>query len=257
MFATPATASLRSQPRMTRTRRWWKAEVIHLHVYAQRWITSLRARDDGARRSVISQLIIGALLLSTATNACAQVASPTAPTVTAPTAPTIPTVTAPTFASTDQPPATPTNADLSQQLQKLTGKNNPQALAQVVVLGSLLGCTQKTAGKDATNAFYQQMQAVGKQAEAACKAGKPEDARALMINTFKQQQASAVVKAALGCYDAQKQTVEAIGGPALSADVAHYAGWLRDPTKAEKEMQTGDICRKALTANRQPLTVDR
>lgn len=188
------------------------------------------------------QLLILFTTTLLATQSIAQVTPPTPPTVAAPTAPTAPTanVTAPT----DTPAApSPTNSDIAGQLQKLTGKNSSEALAQVVVVGSLIGCTQKTAGKEATNAFYQQMQIVGKQAEAECRAGKPEDARALMLNTFKQQQNSPVVKAALGCYDAQKQTVDVIAGPRMAADVAHYAGWVRDPAKAEKEMQLGDICR--------------
>lgn len=182
-----------------------------------------------------------------ASHSLAQVTAPVAPTVVAPTPPTMTTPAAPSAnvappSTTNAAPAS--NNDIAGQLLKLSGnKNNSQALAQVVVVGSLLGCTQKTAGKEATNAFYQQMQTVGKQAEANCKAGKAEDARALMINTFKQQQGSPVVRAALDCYGTQKQTVEAIAGPALATDVAHYAGWLRDPTKAEKEMQTTDICR--------------
>lgn len=176
-------------------------------------------------------LLTSLLVLLLASQSLAEVVAPMAPTTSAPTAHAM------------EPAAAPTNADISKQLQKLTGKNSKESLAQVVVIGSLLGCTQKTAGKEATASFYQQMEAVGKQAETYCRAGKAEDARALMVGTFKQQQHSPVVKAALGCYDAQKQTVDAIGGPRLATDAAHYAAWLRDPTKAEKEMQPGDICR--------------
>ncbi len=180
------------------------------------------------------------VMCSMAFPAIAQITQPTPPT-----APTTPTVA--TGATT-----IPTNADIAAKLQKLTGKNSQQSLAQVVVIGSLLGCTQKTAGKEATASFYKQMEAVGKQAETYCRAGKAEDARSLLLTTFTEQHTSPVVKAALDCYDAQAETVAAIGGARMAADAAHYARWMRDPTLAQNEMQTSDICRGTPKANKQP-----
>jgi hypothetical protein len=137
----------------------------------------------------------------------------------------------------------PSNADIAAQLQKLTGKNSKQALGQVVVIGSLLGCTQKAAGKEATNRFYHRMKAIGDQAEDYCRAGNATEARALMLSTFNEQKSDPVAQAALGCYDTQKQTVDAIGGRKMAADVANYARWLRDPKLAQAEMEESDICR--------------
>lgn len=149
----------------------------------------------------------------------------------------------------------PSNADIAAQLQKLSGKNSKQALAQVVVIGSLLGCTQKTAGKEATNAFYKKMSDVGHRAELLCKESKPAEARALMLSTFKENQNDPVVKAAHGCYEAQKETVATVGGPRMAIDAANYAKWVKDPALAEKEMQNQDICRgkpKTAAAPAQP-----
>lgn len=141
-----------------------------------------------------------------------------------------------------QAPA-PSNADIAAQLQKLTGKNSKEALGQVVVIGSLLGCTQKAAGKEETNRFYHRMKAIGDQAEGYCRAGNATEARALMLSTFNEQKSDPVAQAALGCYDAQKQTVDSIGGRKMAADVANYARWLRDPKLAQAEMKESDICR--------------
>ncbi len=174
----------------------------------------------------------------------------TAPTVQQPTAPTTPVVqgaAAPAVTTTTAADGTVVpnlSNEAIQQLQKLTGKKNSQEqIGQVMVIGSLLGCTQKTAGKEATQAFYQQMQAVSKTAEAYCKAGHATEARALLLSTFQQNKTSPVVKAALGCYDTQASSIGALGGPSMAADAARYASWVRDPENAKINMKEQDICR--------------
>lgn len=136
-------------------------------------------------------------------------------------------------------------SDIAATVQKLSGKkNSPEALGQVLVIGSLMGCTQKTVGKPAAQAFYNEMQVVGKQAEIYCKQGNKAEARALLLATFAAKKDDPVVKAALGCYDAQTQTVAALGGARMAADAAHYARWLRDPEIAKTELKESDICRE-------------
>ncbi|MBX9727086.1 MAG: hypothetical protein K2X09_07460 [Rickettsiales bacterium] len=139
---------------------------------------------------------------------------------------------------------TPSSADIAATVQKLSGKkNSPEALGQVLVIGSLMGCTQKTVGKPATQAFYNEMQVTGKQVEIYCKQGNKAEARALLLATFAAKKDDRVVKAALSCYDAQTQTVAALGGARLAADAAHYARWLRDPEIAKTELKESDVCR--------------
>ena len=150
-----------------------------------------------------------------------------------------------------QESATPAQPDMMQQLQKVMGKqNSKEALGQALVIGSLLGCTQKTAGKEATEAFYRQIQAVGRTAEGYCKQGHATEARALLLSTFEQHQAHPVVTSALGCYDAQAETIAAIGGAKMAADAANYAKWMRDPALAKKELTEGDLCRGKKVAAR-------
>jgi hypothetical protein len=165
------------------------------------------------------------------THALAQTAA--AP-IASPTPPTPPTV------------AMPSQSDIASKMLKLGGgKNSEEVLGQVMVVGSLLGCTQKTAGKEATQAFYGEMQKVGKTAESYCKQGQATEARALLLSTFAAKKNDAVVKAGLGCYDVQAQMVQAMGGKRLATDAAHYARWLRDPEIAKSEMKETDICRNS------------
>jgi len=141
-------------------------------------------------------------------------------------------------------PAMPSNADIAAQVSKLAGNKNPQQImGQVMVLGTLLGCTQKTVGKPATEAFYHEMDRVGKTAEHYCKKSQATEARALLLSTFAAKKNDPVLKAALACYDTQKAMIEAVGGKQLAADSAHYARWLRDPEIAKAEMKEADICR--------------
>lgn len=135
-------------------------------------------------------------------------------------------------------------ADIAATVQKLSGKKNSQeALGQAIAIGSILGCTQKAAGKPATQAFYSEMQSVGKNIEAYCKGKRAAEARALALSTVTAKKDDVVVVAALGCYDTQTQTVNALAGPRMAADAANYARWLRDPQIAATEMKETDICR--------------
>lgn len=137
-----------------------------------------------------------------------------------------------------------TQPDVMQQLQKVMGsKNGQQHMGQLIIVGSLLACTQKTVGKEAAQTFYQEMQTVGKTAGTYCKQGNATEARALLMATFTKNRDSAVVKAALGCYDAQVTAIEALGGARMATDAANYAKWVRDPTLAEKELKETDICK--------------
>lgn len=143
---------------------------------------------------------------------------------------------------------------ITQQIQKLTGgADKGQALGQALVIGSLLGCTQKQAGKDATNAFYNKMQTVGQTAEGYCKAGKPELARELVLTIFEQNKTDPVTKSALTCYDSQTQSVSAMGGAKMATDMARYARWLRDPATARREMKESDICKGIPTVGAAPV----
>ena len=172
-----------------------------------------------------------AVMLLFATQVAAQTAAAPIPSPTPPTPPTV---------------AMPSQSDIAGTVQKIGGaKSSQEVLGQVMVVGSLLGCTQKTAGKEATQAFYGEMQKIGKTAETYCKQGQATEARALLLSTFAAKKNDAVVKAGLGCYDAQAQLVEAMGGKRIAADAAHYARWLRDPEIAKSEMKETDICRNS------------
>jgi hypothetical protein len=87
------------------------------------------------------------------------------------------------------------------------------------------------------------MQTVGKTVETYCKQGNDTEARVLLLTTFTRNRDNAVVKSALGCYDAQVANVEALGGKRMAADAANYARWLREPKLAEQELKETDICR--------------
>ncbi len=201
-------------------------------------------------------LSVSILLFAAA--AQAQTANPvtvTPATITPPSAPIAP-------AAPDMTPVTsaqPAQTDMMSQLQGILGKKggSQQNLGQVVVIGSLLGCTQKTAGKEATDAFYQQMQAVGKTVEGYCKQGNAAQARALILSTVNQNQNSPVVKSALTCYDQQAANISAMGGQRMATDAANYARWMRNPGLAEKELKESDVCRNmkpaAAPATTQPL----
>lgn len=143
--------------------------------------------------------------------------------------------------------ATTPAPDMSGQLQKLlSNPKNAQALSQALAVGTLMGCTQKQAGKEATQAFYQDMTAVGKNVSAYCKEGHATEARALVLSTLQQNQNSPVYLAALQCYDAQAANIPALAGPETAQKMATYASWARDVPKAEQNIKESDICKKAL-----------
>ena len=143
-----------------------------------------------------------------------------------------------------QQASTPSPADIAKTVEKLSGKKNgKEALGQTIAIGSILGCTQKTAGKPATQAFYSEMQAIGKNIEAYCRGKRASEARALALSTLNAKKEDAVVLAALTCYETQKPTVDALAGPRMAADAANYASWLKNPEIAQSEMKETDICR--------------
>lgn len=181
-----------------------------------------------------------------AQQAATPVAQPIA-TITKPTAPTPPTVTAPTLAPTNAASAATSNPMqdmLQQQLQKLSSnKNTGQSVGMLLVMGQLLGCTQKTAGKEATQAFYNEMTGIGKTVEGYCKQGNAAEARALVLATITAKKDDAVMKAMLNCYDMQAPNLAGFAGQQLAADAQHYANWARNPASADREMKEGDVCR--------------
>lgn len=142
--------------------------------------------------------------------------------------------------------ATTPAPDMSAQLQKLLNNpKNAQALSQALAVGTVMGCTQKQAGKEATQTFYQDMTAVSKNVSAYCKEGHATEARALVLSTLQQNQTNPVYLAALNCYDAQAQNIPALAGPEIAQKMATYANWARDIPKAEQNIKESDICKKA------------
>ena len=148
------------------------------------------------------------------------------------------------------PPApTPLPIDLNGAVSKLSTTSTPnQKMGQAIVMGSILNCTQKTAGQQATNAFYQQMQATSKTVEALCKSGQASQARSTVLDTLNAKHNDPVVKAMLNCYAAQSAMVSNLGGEQLAADAAHYSRWLKNPETAKAEMQESDVCRHKTAA---------
>lgn len=144
---------------------------------------------------------------------------------------------APAFAQNGQ-------QQLGDALQKLLNSPEQQEkLQQGIAVASLLGCTGKTAGRAATDAFYKDMQARGKQIEQLCKAKRADAARALTIRTLKEQQNNPVRLAASQCYSTQKADFDTLAGPKLANDAEQYARWIADPALAEAEMMPQDICK--------------
>lgn len=158
-----------------------------------------------------------------------------------------PAVPASTVLQTSPTPAaapTPLPIDLNAAVGRLAAKpDSQQKLGQFLVIGSIMSCTQKSAGKTATEAFYQQMQAVGKTVSGYCKQGNAPAARTLVLSTLAEKHNDPVAKAVLTCYDQQKANVASLGGQQTAVDVEHYARWLRDPAIAKTEMQESDVCR--------------
>lgn len=119
-----------------------------------------------------------------------------------------------------------------------------QAMQQAVAVATLVGCTQKQAGKQATEAFYNKMQVVVKQAEAYCKAAQAAQARSLLVNTFHQNSADPVVVAAVGCYTRDKVTIDTLAGPQLAPKIAQYIHALQNPNEADRDFTDQNVCQK-------------
>ncbi len=130
-----------------------------------------------------------------------------------------------------------------QLQQLLNNPKNQEKLQQGIVIASLMGCTSKEAGKPATDAFYNEMQATGKQVEALCKAKRAPEARALVLRTLNAKQADPVMLAANNCYSTQKENFDTMAGPKLTNDAEMYSRWMTDPALAESEMTDQDICK--------------
>ncbi len=112
-----------------------------------------------------------------------------------------------------------------------------------MVLGMLVNCTQKTAGKDATQSFYQRVKAAGENISAACKRKDSLAAQQLALATLDAQQNDPVLQSALSCYDAQSGAIAGMAGADMANDIAHYARWARNPAAAHQEIKPSDICR--------------
>ena len=142
--------------------------------------------------------------------------------------------------------------DMIQKFEKLQGsKLTGKSLSMVMVIGTLVGCTQKQAGKDQTQAFYTSIEKIGKNAEALCQQGKPAEARQLLLKTFAEKHTDPVMTALLHCYDSNATALEQMAGPEMAQRAANYARWVRDPQLAEKEIKTDDVCGK-LSAKPKP-----
>ena len=154
----------------------------------------------------------------------------------------------------------PSQADVMQQLQKMmASKDSQQVMGQALTIASMLGCTQKTAGKEATQAFYSKMQGIGKTVEGYCKQGNATEARALLLATVVENANNPVTKAALGCYDQQSPNIAALGGASLATKAANYARWVRNPEAAKTEMKESDVCVKSApqTPNRHQTVIEK
>jgi hypothetical protein len=150
-------------------------------------------------------------------------------------------VSSPAFAQT---PAHNPQKEMIQSLQKLLLKpNNKEAVGQVLVIGSMLGCTQREAGQEQTLAFYHDMKEISKTVESYCQQGNATEARTLLLSTFEQHAEHEVAQAALGCYEEQKQTITSLGGARMAKDAANYVRWARDTELAAIEMKESDVCR--------------
>ncbi len=180
------------------------------------------------------------------------IASTASAQVTAPTPPTAPVVESPILTPGGQDGSATSTAkpDIATQMQKILGGKDPsQALAKAMVIGTMFNCTQQQAGKEATKAFYGQMEQVGKTVETYCKQSNATAARSLMLSTFQAKHNDPVLRSALACYEQQRPTLITMAGNAsFAADMEHYARWIRDPSLANKEMTEADVCRTKAVA---------
>jgi hypothetical protein len=133
--------------------------------------------------------------------------------------------------------------DMVKQFEKATGKVKGQSLGIMMVVGTLVGCTQKQVGPEKTKAFYTDIEKIGKEAEALCKQAKPAEARQLILNAFAEKKNDPTLRSLLNCYDINAVAISQMAGTQLSMDTAHYVRWVRDPKAATREMKESDICR--------------
>ena len=110
-------------------------------------------------------------------------------------------------------------------------------------MGSILGCTQKQAGKEATRKFYDDMTAVGKTVSTYCKEGHATEARALVLSTLETNQSDPVFQAALGCYEAQAPKINTLAGPRGAAKLAEFHAWAKNPTHTKQQLKESDVCK--------------
>lgn len=134
-------------------------------------------------------------------------------------------------------------AEQSVQLNKALSNMNGVNLQQGMAVATLLGCTEKQAGQQPTEALYAKLQAVGKQAQAYCKAQQPAQARALVIQAFRENRNDPVVIAANNCYTQNQTKLNVLAGPQASADMAKYIRLLHNPDTIEQEITEADICK--------------
>lgn len=144
-------------------------------------------------------------------------------------------------ATTPVPPTL--DAAKLQVQQLLKSKKSQEALGQAMALTLLVNCTQKTAGKEATQAFYQQMQGVGEQVRAACKRQDAQGAQRIVLATLDAKKSDPVLKGAVTCYDSQSGAIQGLAGQKTADEIAYYARFARDPAAAHQHMQPSDICR--------------
>ena len=136
------------------------------------------------------------------------------------------------------------STDGAQQIQSLlSNPKNSAALGQAMAVGSILTCTQKQVGKEATTKFYQDMNEVGKTISSYCKEGHATEARATLLATLKTNQNDPVYRAALACYDTQAANIRMMAGTKFSANIDKYVVWAKDVPAAEQNMKESDVCK--------------
>lgn len=140
-----------------------------------------------------------------------------------------------------------------KKMQQLTGAKDPgRALNQIMIISIVMGCAQKRAGKDATQALFSDLQSTGNAVEAYCKEDKGEEARTLVLSTLEQKRNDPAMQAALSCYDSQTASIQAMGGKELSDAMARYVNWVRNPGLAAQQMTTTDICKPQAATKKEP-----
>jgi hypothetical protein len=139
---------------------------------------------------------------------------------------------------------TATEPTMQQQItQMLTKQKNNKALGSALAVGTLLGCTKKQAGKEATQSFYKQALSIGKTIEGYCKEGDKTSAKTMLLSSLDAKKSDPVLKTALGCYESQAASLAGMIGEKHASKAAFYARWVRNPAIAREEIKTTDICK--------------